>query len=48
MQVLIQCRLIFAHALWADNILTQTDVGPLRKWRFVFVPEVEWIMERDA
>ncbi len=22
--------------------------GPLRKWRFVAAPEVEWIMERDA
>jgi 5-deoxy-glucuronate isomerase len=22
--------------------------GPLRKWRFVADPEVEWIMERDA
>ena len=22
--------------------------GPLRKWRFVPAPEVEWIMKRDA
>lgn len=22
--------------------------GPLRKWRFVPAPNVEWIMERDA
>ena len=22
--------------------------GPLRKWRFVAAPEVEWILERDA
>jgi 5-deoxy-glucuronate isomerase len=22
--------------------------GPLRKWRFVPAPEVEWITERDA
>ena len=22
--------------------------GPLRKWRFVPAPEVEWIMERDT
>jgi len=22
--------------------------GPLRKWRFVPAPEVEWIMHRDA
>jgi 5-deoxy-glucuronate isomerase len=22
--------------------------GPLRKWRFVPAPEVEWIMQRDA
>jgi 5-deoxy-glucuronate isomerase len=22
--------------------------GPLRKWRFVAAPEVEWILERDG
>ena len=31
-----------------DSAIMMGMAGPLRKWRFVAAPEVEWIMERDA
>jgi len=31
-----------------DMYYLNVMAGPLRKWRFVPAPEVEWIMERDA
>ena len=31
-----------------DMYYLNVMAGPLRKWRFVPAPEVEWIMERDG
>ena len=38
------CGAPYGYELYYLNVMA----GPLRKWRFVPDPEVEWIMERDA
>ena len=38
------CGAPYGFAMYYLNVMA----GPLRKWRFVAAPEVEWIMERDA
>ena len=38
------CGAPYGFEMYYLNVMA----GPLRKWRFVAAPEVEWIMERDA
>lgn len=38
------CGAPYGFEMYYLNVMA----GPLRKWRFVVAPEVEWIMERDA
>ena len=38
------CGAPYGFAMYYLNVMA----GPLRKWRFVPAPEVEWIMERDG
>ena len=38
------CGAPYGFEMYYLNVMA----GPLRKWRFVPAPEVEWIMERDA
>ncbi|RFC63472.1 5-deoxy-glucuronate isomerase [Fulvimarina endophytica] len=38
------CGAPYGFELYYLNVMA----GPLRKWKFVAAPEVEWIMERDA
>ena len=38
------CGAPFGFEMYYLNVMA----GPLRKWRFVPAPEVEWIMKRDA
>lgn len=38
------CGAPYGFELYYLNVMA----GPLRKWRFVAAPEVEWIMKRDA
>lgn len=38
------CSAPYGFEMYYLNVMA----GPLRKWRFVPAPEVEWIMERDA
>ena len=38
------CGAPYGFEMYYLNVMA----GPLRKWRFVSAPEVEWIMERDA
>ncbi|MDL2403547.1 5-deoxy-glucuronate isomerase [Rhizobium mayense] len=38
------CGAPYGFAMYYLNVMA----GPLRKWRFIPAPEVEWIMKRDA
>ena len=38
------CGAPYGFEMYYLNVMA----GPLRKWRFVAAPEVEWIMKRDA
>jgi 5-deoxy-glucuronate isomerase len=38
------CGVPYGFEMYDLNVIA----GPLRKWRFVSAPEVEWIMKRDA
>ena len=38
------CGAPYGFEMYYLNVMA----GPLRKWRFVLAPEVEWIMKRDA
>ena len=38
------CAAPYGFEMYYLNVMA----GPLRKWRFVAAPEVEWILERDA
>ncbi len=38
------CGAPYGFEMYYLNVMA----GPLRKWRFVPAPQVEWIMERDA
>lgn len=38
------CGAPYGFEMYYLNVMA----GPLRKWRFIAAPEVEWIMERDA
>lgn len=38
------CGAPYGFEMYYLNVMA----GPLRKWRFVAAPEVEWLMERDA
>lgn len=38
------CGAPYGFELYYLNVMA----GPLRKWRFIAAPEVEWIMDRDA
>ena len=38
------CGAPYGFEMYYLNVMA----GPLRKWRFVPAPEVEWIMKRDA
>lgn len=38
------CAAPYGFEMYYLNVMA----GPLRKWRFIAAPEVEWIMERDA
>ena len=38
------CGAPYGYEMYYLNVMA----GPLRKWRFVPAPEVEWIMTRDS